>query len=364
LTHKIIHSLLIVFVLLYTNAWTNDELSLGARGPFQIRNQFPLNLQFLSFTADNAFLLNKKDFRVSLNYSHANTFAQSPEIFKNLNRSPNRIVLTPTIVDQLKKTDGSSDRYIIDSGSSRLNLKLGYGITDQLNLELDIPYIDYHGGFLDSPIEIVHQIAGFPYASRSILAQNASQILMTGDQTDIFYVPEKHNNSGIGDIVLTAKRMIYNSKSHGLSIAARLGLKMPTGSSENLHGSGSWDYGIDLTASKNFHNSILSTNLSGVFPGEWKISPGIDVQPAFSWIVSYEYLWGKNLSIILQNHVQTSYLRHEVHSDMSKTIYEWTAGIKYDIGSAFRISFAITENYIHHNNTADFGFHIGISRGF
>jgi len=301
---------------------------------------------------------------MSINYSHANTFAQSPQALNDLDRSTTRIELTQGIMNQPNKSNGKSNQFIIDSGSSRLNLKLEYGITDHLSLELDIPYINYHGGFLDAPIEFVHRIAGFPYASRSILVKNSSQIFISDDQIDIFYNSDNLKTSGIGDIVMTAKRMIDSSNSLGVSIAARLAVKMPTGNYQNLHGSGSWDYGIDLTASRNFNNSILSTNLSGIFPGKWKLSPQIEVHPSYSWIFSYEYIWGKNLSLILQNLIQTGYLGKQKHGELSKTLFEWTAGIKYDLGAGIRLSFAVTQNYIHHNNTADFGFHLGISRGF
>jgi hypothetical protein len=80
--------------------------------------------------------------------------------------------------------------------------------------------------------------------------------------------------------------------------------------------------------------------------------------------MSYEYLWGNRMSLILQNLVQSSHLGNNVHPEISKNIFEWTAGLKYDIGNGFKLSFAITENYFHHNNTPDFGFHFGITRGF
>jgi hypothetical protein len=90
----------------------------------------------------------------------------------------------------------------------------------------------------------------------------------------------------------------------------------------------------------------------------------VQINPSYSWILAYEYLWGKRLSIILQNQVLSSNFGKEFHSEISKTVFEWTTGLKYDIGNKFGFTFSITENYIHHNNTADFGFRVGISRGF
>jgi hypothetical protein len=364
MTIRILNILVIVIIFLYTGLRAEDDLHLNSRGPFQIRNQFPINLQFFSFTADNAFTLSNNDFRVSINYSHSNTFAQSPGVLNNFNESNKRLELTSELVEQLTGTDGNPNRFLIDSGIGRMNLNLKYGISDRFTLEFDIPFIAYHGGFLDKPIEMIHQVAGFPYASRAMLNTNTSQLFVFGEQTDLFYGADGFGEPGLGDIVLMAKSLLYKSHIHGFALSSKIALKLPTGNYRYLRGSGSFDYGIDLTATKKLTNSFISTNLSGVFPGKWRLMPNVQINPSYSWILSYEYLWGDRISLILQNQVHSSYLGEAVHPELSKTIFEWTAGMKYDIGTGFRLSFAITENYFHHNNTTDFGFHFGLSRGF
>ena len=364
MTIRILNILLLFFIIIHTNAGAGDNLQLKSRGPFQIRNQFPISLQFLSFHADDAFPLIKNDFQVTLNYSHSNTFAQSPGVLNNFTDSNKRLELTSESVDNLTGTDGNPDRFLIDSGIGRINLNFKYGISDWFTLELNIPVMAYHGGFLDTPIEMIHQFAGFPYASRTMLKTNTSQMFLSGNQRDLFFKAGDFGGPGLGDIVLIAKGQIFNSHTQGFALASRVAIKLPTGNYKYLRGSGSFDYGIDLTATKTLKNSLISTNLSGVIPGKWKAMPHVQIKPSLSWILSYEYLWGERISLILQNQVHSSYLGKEVHPEISKTSFEWTAGVKYDVGNGFRLSFAITENYINHNNSADFGFHFGISRGF
>ena len=341
-----------------------DNLQLTGHGPIQIRNQFPLSLQFFSFYADDAFTLKKNDFRISLNYHHSNTFAQSAEVLRHLSDSNDRIDIS---ADFLKLSDGAdrnSNRFLFDSAIGRTTLNFKYGVFDQLTLELDIPFIVYHGGFLDKPIEIIHQISGFPFASRSMLKTNTSQMFLSGSQGELFYNADNLGGPGLGDIVLIAKGQIYKSYITGFALSTRIAMKLPTGNFNYLRGSGSFDFGIDLTATKKLGNNIISTNLFGIIPGQWKLMPEAQINPSYSWILVYEYLWGKRLSLILQNQVLSSNFGQEFHSEISKTVFEWTAGLKYDIGNRFGFTFSITENYIHHNNTADFGFRVGISRGF
>jgi hypothetical protein len=350
----------IVGVILVPPVLAEDELDHNGRGPFKIRNQFPLNQQFLSFSADNAFTLPKDHLRFRLNYSHANTFAQSPGVLNNIDRSTSRSSLS----NQPSFFEKSSNHYLIDSGSSRLNLNLEYGISDRFNLELDIPYISYHGGFLDTPIEFVHQLAGFPSANRTFLPLNTTQIFLTDIQNETYLNTNDLSGSGIGDIILMAKGRIFESMTQGIAVSSRVAIKIPTGNYQYLRGSGSIDYGVDLTLTKRWGRSLLNTNISYVIPGKWKLRPDQHMQPAYSWIFSYEYLFGKKLSVVVQNLLQSSYLTGRIHNEISKPIFEWIAGIKYDIGNEYRLSFAITENYIYHNNTADFGFHFGLSKDF
>ena len=351
-------------IILYSWGWADDGFYTKSRGPFQIRNQFPINLQFLSFTADDAFTLKKNKFQLRINYSHTNMFAQSTDVLENLNHTQNRVEWKHSGTGQLEGTNIIQNNYLFDTESSRFDFNIKYGLKGNLTVGVTIPFISYHGGFLDAPIELVHQIAGFPNYNRSILKKNNSQFYLSTNQKEVFLDSNEFTDSGIGDIVLSAKGKLYESLNREFTLASRISIKIPSGDYRQLRGSGSLDYGIELTVSKRFSNSIISSNVSGVFPGQWKLFPGIKINPIFSWILSYEYFWGNRLSLILQNLLQNSYLGQEVHQEISKPIFEWTAGIKYDIGKRYQLSFAVTENYIYHNNTSDFGFHVGISRGF
>jgi len=359
---RIKNILVVICIFSISGVWANDDLLITGRGPFQTRNQFPINLQFLSFNADDAFTLKKNDFQISLNYNHSNTFAQSSGILNNLPVSNNRIDLTSDLSRQLEGTDGNPNRFLIDSGIGRTTVNFKYGLSDRFTLELDIPIMAFQGGFLDTPIEMIHQFAGFPYANRSMLNTNTSQMFFSGQKRDLFYSADDFGGPGLGDIVLIANGQLYKSQIQGFALATRIALKLPTGNYRYLRGSGSFDYGFGLNATKKLRNSFISSNISWVIPGEWKLMPEIQINPFYSWILAYEYLWGNRLSLILQNQVQSSYFGKEIHPEISKAIFEWTAGFKYDIGDGFRLSFAITENYIYHNNTADFGFYFGLSR--
>jgi hypothetical protein len=316
------------------------------------------------FRRISSLLIDCMDGNSGYNVKCPNTFAQSPGVLNNLNSSNGRIVFTHQIAKEAELKNSNTDRYLIDNSLGRTTLNFKYGFSDRFTLGLDIPVMAYQGGFLDKPIEMIHQIAGFPYASRAMLNTNTSQVFLSGQQKDLYLDTDDFGEPGLGDIILMVKHQLYRSYIHGFALSSRIALKLPTGNYRSLHGSGSIDYGLDLTATKHLNRSFISTNLSAVVPGKWKLMPHLQVKPSYSWILSYEYLWGNRISVVFQNLVQSSHFEGDVHSEISKAIFEWTAGLKYDIGNGFRLSFAITENYLYHNNTADFGFHFGITRGF
>jgi len=344
-------------ISLYTNAFALGNGTF--RGPFQIRNQFPVNQQFLSFSADHAYLLDKGRFRISAIFSHANTFARSPGILTTIGTSTNRIAFDQATAG--KSLSSKKDLFYIDTGSGHLTVDLAYGISDYTNMGITIPVINYYGGFLDTPIETFHKYVGYPYASRSMMASNKSVIFINNDQADLYSNPV---SSGLGDLTIYIKQQI-NSESEILpAMAVRAAVKFPTGNVSSFHGSGSVDYGFDLIISKILSTHMLTSDLSMVIPGSWKLLPNLNIRNIYSWILAYEITVGNHFSLIVQNQITNGAITSNFHPDITRPVFEWTIGTKYDLYDNLRLSAAITENYINHENTSDFGFHVGIETSF
>jgi hypothetical protein len=99
--------------------------------------------------------------------------------------------------------------------------------------------------------------------------------------------------TGLGDISFYGKYQLLKETSTLPALSFRVGVKAPTGETDQVFGSGHPDAGIGLALDKTLAtNWILYANLNGVFP-TGRIA-GLDLQPVMSGLVAVEYLWTDN----------------------------------------------------------------------
>ncbi len=325
------------------------------RGPLQVRNQFPATLPFLSFSPDHAPIGISGEWTISVQYSHANTYARSGGILHQLPQSKTRLTFNPSEF----QSDKSESQYYIDSGSGRMAMNITYNVSNVFSVSLEIPLIGYYGGFLDTPIENFHKLAGYAFQSRAMMSANQTHFYLSATN-DIYINQEQLRSPGIGDIVLKAKRLIIEEDNNLPGLAFRVAAKFPTGEVSSLKGSGSFDFGANVILSKQIGYGYATTNLGVVIPGKWQLRPELRTRPAYSWSLVYEHPFWKSVSLIIQNQIMSSVLSSEINADIAKTSYEWTVGSKIDLSKSVRLSVGVTENYIHHQNAPDFGLHAGL----
>ncbi|MEH6608603.1 MAG: DUF3187 family protein [Halioglobus sp.] len=123
-----------------------------------------------------------------------------------------------------------------DGESQRLALEWRYGLTDNWDLQLEVPWLDHSGGQLDSLIDDWHNFWGLSDGGRS---------KAPADVLDFHYASAAENFqlqddvSGIGDTSLSVSRVLYRDA--GSTAAIALGYKFATGEEEDFLGSGADD---------------------------------------------------------------------------------------------------------------------------
>jgi hypothetical protein len=189
--------------------------------PFDTKNQSPIVQIYGLPGAGNAVLLSpgQREFRMALDYSS-------------------------NYVDDAK----TREHIVLDGETARITLGGRYGLSEGVECGVEIPYVIHGGGFLDSFIIHYHDFFGFPQGGRDQAPRNRIRYLYTRDGTEKMNVESSSN--GLGDMSLTAGFQIYHDgKEYPRAAALRTSLKLPTGDSAQLHGSGSTDLAIWFTAS-------------------------------------------------------------------------------------------------------------------
>ena len=249
------------------------------------------------------------------------------------------------------------DQFLIDSEVHRLVLNVTYGLTKNFQFDLEIPYLRESGGYLDGFIQNFHDNFGFDQAGRDTLFKDDSTqaLFLNGQKLFISSFEE----SGLSDVVLSAKIPLYRSHQYVPLLNARFAVKFPTGDEEKLLGSGNYDWGFNLYATKIFKKSCIHGNFGVVIPGDWDLFPDLDISNVYSILIAWEYVPRSNISILIQDLAQTSYYKDATDSPLSKVSHEISVGIKMSIRKDMAWVFSFTENHAELNTSPDIGFHVG-----
>ncbi len=210
---------LAAFFLIFTNPGSLHSFEIK---PFNTRNQSPLvQIYGLPFPGE-AHLIppGGKDFKII--FDLANTCVED---------------------------SASGEKIAIDGETYRTTVAVRYGIAQDFEIGVEVPYIAQGGGFLDAFIENYHDAFGFSQGDRRQGPRNRLLFRYQRDGADRIHVDG--SGSGVGDVRLTGAYQLYrNSNDNPAAVALRAGLKLPTGDPDRLHGSGSTDLALWLAAGK------------------------------------------------------------------------------------------------------------------
>ncbi|MGB3397105.1 MAG: DUF3187 family protein, partial [Nitrospira sp.] len=136
--------------------------------------------------------------------------------------------------------------------------------------------------------------------------------------------------TGLGDISFYGKYQILKETSIAPALSVRVGVKAPTGDTDQVFGSGHPDVGIGLALDKKFAERwILYANLNGVFP-MGRIA-GLGLQPVMSGLVAVEYLWTEKFSITAQFDYYSPPFHGTGTRVLDKGVTESVLGVSYRV---------------------------------
>jgi hypothetical protein len=161
----------------------------------------------------------------------------------------------------------AGEQVVLDGESYRTTLTLAYGLGPRLKLGIDIPLVAHSGGFLDGFIKDWHSLWGLSNERREPFENNALEFSYTRADGEHFALTER--GRGIGDIRLSADWQARRAGPGERSLLIRTGIKWPTGSAENLRGSGSTDVSLQLLSTDPVTLSRWNMTLSWMLGGLW-----------------------------------------------------------------------------------------------
>ncbi len=156
--------------------------------------------------------------------------------------------LTSDVTNSFATDSSGTEAVMLDGETYRFNLAVRYGIAPGLQIGIDIPYLAEGGGVLDGFIEDFHDTFGLPQGDRKSYPRN--RLLYQYGNNGATKVLVNDGSNGIGDIRLSGAWQLHRGDAESpLAVALHASIKLPTGNSNRLFGSGSTDFALWLTAS-------------------------------------------------------------------------------------------------------------------
>ena len=213
--HLVVASAVLALILLHAG-------EAGARqwegaGPIVSRNQNAVYLQNLSLTPQRAEVLPEGMIETRIDSAYSNMFEKESNAFASLN---------------------------LDMEFWRLAIRTDYGIRPDLQIGIEIPLVNFWGGFLDGFIQDFHKFFGFPNAGRDRVPNGEFHYSFSAGGRQRFDFAS--TRLGLGDIALRVKGQLTGEDDDLPAISWFSELKFPTGMQSRGWGSGAPDFGFGM----------------------------------------------------------------------------------------------------------------------
>ncbi len=138
-----------------------------------------------------------------------------------------------------------NESIFIDGESYRSNIRLRYGVSDALELGMDVAYLSHDGGNLDGFIDDWHDFWRLPDGDRPKFPQD--QLRYSYQRNGEVLADVTRSSDGLADISFSMAYQLSATASR--QWAVRSAVKLPTGDADSLQGSESTDVSLGLHVS-------------------------------------------------------------------------------------------------------------------
>jgi len=275
--------------------------------------------------------------------------------------------LTQDIASEYTLNRNPSEQIILDGESYRWTLAARYGIGERFEAGVEIPYILYGGGFMDGLIIDWHRTFGLHQGGRDAAVKDRLSYRYTKNGVEKLRMEQA--GSGIGDIVLSGGMKLIDDQGSTArdSLALRSSIKLPTGDSGSLRGSGSTDFSLSLCGSMNNFTEWGSLGVFGSLGGLAMTRGDVlaDQQNHLAGFGTLGLGWGPAewISFKVQINAHTPIYHDSSLEELSQTAVMLVGGGALQLPGGYLLDISVSEDAAV-ATAPDFGFSLGLSKRF
>jgi hypothetical protein len=244
-----------------------------------------------------------------------------------------------------------------DGEEWRTTLAFRYGIVKGWEVGLDIPVLTEWGGILDAPIQWWHKAFGIDQSGRDLVPQGRTLFSYSRNGRERIHLTGA--NSGLGDLRLTSGVQLYrDGDDPRRAIALRSSLKLPTGGSSALHGSGGVDFALWLTGREAvpwLHHWALLWSAGGMIVGRGDILPEMQRDLAAFGSLGIGWQPGERYNLKLLLNGNTPFYHNSSLRELSVASVQMVAGGTVALGRNTELDLSFSEDLLVLTASPDFG---------
>lgn len=347
---------LVLLLALSSLAAASVELTPADRdGPLRLHNEFPFTSIFLATAPLDARIPSRERLEVGL--SVANIYAipvaaMTTPAGQVWQTSPEKSTFDQASLAEWAEGNGGRSLYLADTEQIRLDLTYTRPLSSRALVEVEVPLKAYSGGVLDPLIYGWHNALGFADAFRHRSPHNVQQVFFARGSQHLALNAAR--GPRLGDTTVRGLYQFWRSGQRGMSLAGSATVKLPTGSSSQLMGSGYFEGGLGLHATQELGRlTLYGTAGFNLHPG-WAAIPGAHVRPAFDLHGGAQWRFGNRFAVLGALALYGSPMDEGGHRSLgyAASLYSLAGRWSWD---RFSLEVGMLENIVRNNNSHDFG---------
>lgn len=324
-------------------------------GPLRIRDMSPFQILRLNMLPDHAIAPRRGRFGLELHLSHSNTFVADDDVLAYLAERGRRAEISRDDFEAIRGR--ADDAFLFDAAIGYFLATAHYGFSDRWSGYVSLPAHYFGGGFMDSTIEHFHEQFGFDTFGREFISRNDFQALAIIDG-ESFFLPERPTHGGAGDPVFGIR--YYHPLLAHSAFTIEFAHKATVQDPAKFRSTGSSDTGLQVSWHAHGQSNSIYVSAAVVHTGRSEPFPDRTRRISPSLNVAWEARVGRSSNLVAQINAARSLFDEGADAELAADVYQASLGFRQRYGE-FVWSYALTENLVNFNNSADLGFHVGFA---
>jgi hypothetical protein len=254
------------------------------------------------------------------------------------------------------------DGYFLDYEMLQTSVSVAYGMTERVELELELENRSRFGGELDSLSHWFHDTMGIRQNGRDEVPKDQFTFELTPEGSDTIALSRSDKGVFSQSALLTVQHNTTLGNGWLPALSYAVTARFDAGGADELVGVGNWDVGLSVAVARRFGNFYAYGTLGAARFASDEFR-GLKLRRTqVSLLGAVEWRYFDRQSLLFQYLVSEG----QVHDfdPFSEPSHELTLGWKWEALPGSIVEFGLIENAVGFDNTPDVGFQLGFSQRF